>query len=243
MAMASKAICPLTGLQYRVMRRSKWEDSIPAAERTVSFEISTGNPNCSGTPLQLQMNWAVAKARRFEFSLGDTLRVHNYTSVGHPEFGVLSETEAEAVAKSDGDAWIEANKSSIASILQGAQYEIVRWSDWKSRPGYESYFAELKLAYASDRAFAAIVRQDLISYLARQRLRFRSFRPASDEAVIDRLAQYLLEELAVYAIQAARGNTINVYPGGQMKVFKRMNEFAAVPAALKRRHYAYFEIK
>ena len=228
-------------MRYQVYKKCGWMESTTHESRTLSLEISTGNPKCSGRFLVLVMNWARQYASSFVFSVGDTLRIHNYVSVGHPEHGLLTPSEAGAVARAEGTAWYEANASAIGKYFADCEVEIVRWDDWKAHPDFEYRLAVLEHAYASDVRFADTIRSDLRKYLNRQGLLARPRRP-DESLVLDQLANYLLEELAVYSIQADTPATVNVYPGSQMNVFKEMSTFESVPPSLKVRHYAYLEI-
>ena len=81
-------LCPLTGLKWRVARLSRrdWH----ADHSIASIDVSMHNPRCDGRYLDCQLHWAKPRFSAFEFSIGDTLQVHNYCSFGHPQHGVLA---------------------------------------------------------------------------------------------------------------------------------------------------------
>src|SRR4051794_15058869 len=98
----------------KVRKQSDWQ-SIARSLRRASFEISMSNPRCSGVGLSSQLTWAKNHFERFDFSIADTLNVYNYTTVGHPQFGVLDYPKAYEVAYKEGDAWLSENLSTIVS--------------------------------------------------------------------------------------------------------------------------------
>src|SRR3954470_5149019 len=136
-ALQAYETCELTGLRVRIARRSSWA-LIPIDMRVASFEISIGNPRCTGRSLVCLMNWGRENFRSFEFSVGDTLRVYNYMTIGHREHGRLDRAQATQVAAAEGQAWYQDNASAITEMLGGYDVRVTFWEEWKQRPGFES---------------------------------------------------------------------------------------------------------
>src|SRR5919204_1327264 len=137
--------CIESGVEYRVQSQSRWREAGPNLR--ASLEISISNPRCTGRFLECQLAWARRHFDSFEFSLGDTLRVHNYTTIGHPLHGRLLPEAAWRVAREEGDRWLESNGAVIQRMLATAPYAVVRWDDWKRDRGFAPRFRHLRGAY------------------------------------------------------------------------------------------------
>jgi tRNA-dependent cyclodipeptide synthase len=230
--------CPWTGLEFRINSESAWRE-LPLKSRWASIEISIGNPRCRGRFLECQVHWSKPLFEHVEFSVGDTLRVYNYQTLGHPALGRLSSAEARAVASGEGDEWVRQNENAIKMILGDSDYRIVRWEEWKASPNFVPYFSMLSELYRANEEFRECLLSDIFAYARRQDANAAPLsRPDAN-----RLATYLIEELAVYQIQATIRPTVNVYPGGVMQIFKRMKEFQGMPSALVNRNFVYLEIR
>lgn len=235
--MAKKRICcTQTGHRYRVSRRSAWW-RFPERNFTASMEISINNPRCSGSFLECMLTWSSSRFQNFVFSIGDTLRVHNYINVGHPRHGRLQLPQAQEVALEEGNAWVRANRDLLDNMLGDTGYELIQWDKWKKHVDFLPYVSNLRQLFDTDTAFRKLILDDLRGYLARNSW-------SSIEIVqsnLAGLAEYVIEELAVYQIQAEQGDIVNIYPGGQMKVFKNAADIECLPESLRGRHYAYLD--
>jgi hypothetical protein len=118
--------------RIRVDRQSRWRD-IPPAYRRACFEISLHNPACSGERLVCALEWAATRFSEFEFSLGDSLYVHNYVASGHPTLGKLDERTARAVSRREGDDWLTENFVHVQRVLGKEKVCLHRWDDWLSK--------------------------------------------------------------------------------------------------------------
>lgn len=204
-----------------------------------SLEISIANERCRGRFLEALVYWSSQRFSAFEFSVGDTLRIYDYVTTGHPRLGRLTMPEAHAIAESEGKEWISQNYPRIEDLLHNRNYRIVTWDEWKRHPGFESNLLYLTRLCEQNESFQTTLLQDIRDYIQRKG-------HAVDE--LDRqqrglLCTYLLEELAVYQIQAEARPTINIYPGGQLHVFRRIGSFHGMPHSLVHRNYIYFEFR
>ncbi|HEV2755930.1 MAG TPA: tRNA-dependent cyclodipeptide synthase [Actinomycetota bacterium] len=236
--MSQFALCPVTGLEFRIIHKSNWA-RLPPEDVCASFEISISNSRCSSRFLTCQMNWASDRFEEFEFSIADTLRAYNYVALGHPIHGRLTLNAAQQVTKDEGRRWVEQNLPAIHAVLGNKPFRLMNWETWRSEPRFDSNFALLRSVYETDTSFRSCVDADVSAYAARQRHGHKTL----DDQEMEKLALYLLEELAVYQIQAETRPTVNIYPGGMMQVFRRMGSFTEIPESLKGRHFAYFEIR
>lgn len=231
-----RTVCPATGHRFRVSKRSSWWRH-SSQKFTASLEISIDNPRCSGSYLECMLLWARSRFSEFVFSIGDTLRVHNYISIGHPAYGVLNLDAANEVATTEGEQWLANNKSIIEYNLKDCSYHFIFWEQWKKHPNFESYVRTLRNLFDEDPAFQKLVLDDLEDYIRRQASDALAFAQTNLEC----LAEYVFEELAVYQIQAEQGAVVNIYPGGRMKVFRNASTVSSLPPTLRERHFAYLD--
>jgi len=229
--------CDLTGLRVRVARRSSWA-LVPVAMRVGSFEISLGNPRCTGRSLVCLMNWARPHFQSFEFSVGDTLRVYNYMTLGHPDFGRLGLTEATEIAALEGEVWHRANATAIGATLGEQAFRVLFWEDWKKHADFGDRLTRLVDLFGTSAVFRDYLLADIAAYVRRQ----GNGSVCLSAAEMELLATYMLEELAVYQLQAEARPTVNIYPGGMPKVVRALGTIAGMPRVLAMRHYAYVDM-
>jgi tRNA-dependent cyclodipeptide synthase len=215
----------LTGI--RVLRQSRWHLR-PIEARTASFEISIGNPLCRGEALAVQLDWAAPRFRRFEFSVGDTLNVYNFITIGHPRRGRLDPVVGRSVAEQEGDAWVDTETPLIGSVLPLGSWTIHRWDWWMSRPIVRKHLRTLLNLLDVDRDFRKLVDDELMAYLRRR----GKGGEAMEQADAVYLHRYVLEELAVYQYQVEKSSAVHLYPGNDL-LLRRLPTIAALPDALK----------
>lgn len=226
-----------TGLRLEVREHSDgWFHNAKAYR--ASFEVSIGNGSCMGDRFRCLCEWARERFGSFEVSLGDTLIAHNYRTVGHPKLGVLEPAAAFEEARADGDRWIESNSTTLKDGLP-VGCRVVRWDNWKSHAKFEPTLAAIREGTTTDTAFDHSVRQDIAQYLARRKVEMASM----SATAVSELTEYILEELAVYAIQAMERPTVNLYPGSPLTTLLNIRKFESLPLALRNREYCYVAIK
>jgi tRNA-dependent cyclodipeptide synthase len=237
--MTKRKACNLTGIKYRISKKTDWE-TIPFDKRIVSFEISLNNQKCCGKDLLFLLNWAKSKFSHFHFCLGDTLNSYTYLALNGNilEKGNNNWFDAEKKYRDLGDKWIEKNRSIIRSVI-GDNYKIYRWSLWRKHPMFNYYFESLERIISEDSYFKKIIYEDIKSYVRRKGL----LSILEDNNRIRFISNYMLEELAVYTIQAHNKNIVNLYPGSPFKIFNLINSFENIPKKLKNRHFIYIDTK
>jgi tRNA-dependent cyclodipeptide synthase len=225
-------------LQVRVKRQSRWQQ-IPIETRHAAIEISTRNPRCTGDYLAAQLEWARDRFGAFRFIVGDTLQVHNYVILGHPQKGSVDEDAAYELCLSEGDEWIDNNHRRIGDLLKGHSFRIHRWNELMADPIVDANLRKLRSAYRSDLAIFDLVRQDVRGYLDRR----HANTPLTDEQ-LRRLDLHVLEELAVFQYQAEYLNLVSIYPGAsQLLLRPKYRDGLQLPQPLIDRHYITLDIK
>lgn len=219
-------------------RQSRWW-TLDRSTLCASFAISIGNPRCYSPSLDCQIDWGSSEFQRFEFSVADTLRVHNYLALGHPRYGTLSVEQALEICAEEGADWISQHTRVIDELLRDKPRRIVTWEHWKSMPMFEAYLARLEALHSADRDFRNCVSSDTSGFLSRQGRSMNSLSAAQKST----LAKYILEELAACQVRAELQPTVNIYPGGMLKTYRRMRLINGIPDSLANRHYIYVELR
>lgn len=229
--------CPRTGVTFRITAETSWREQSPAP--CASIEVSIDNPKCGGLFLECLVEWVRTRFDEFYVSIGDTLRVYNYMTIGKSGVGVLGFEDAHALAAEEGRRWLDRHAEMITDRLPSGAVHLVTWDVWRSHPGFVRAASGLLSLYETDGGFRALVRAELEAYLGRRRLGLESL--SSDR--VDLLALYLVEELAVYQLQAEMRPTVNIYPGAMPALYPALRDAASAPPALRERHFAYFELR
>lgn len=226
-------------LLVSVKRQSTWHQ-IPAAQRRAAIEISTTNLRCTGDYLAEQLIWARGKFTHFQFSIGDTLQIHNYVVLGHPIYDKVDEGQARKIALSEGHDWLKANRDLISQLLEGRSYEFRDWDNLLAVSAVQRNLDEITRLCHSDLELSGAVRKDVAGYLERRGHDARSF-SADELAQLDR---HVLEELAVYQHQAEDLQLVSIYPGSNQIPLRPQNlRTLNLPRGLKDRHYVTLDIK
>lgn len=229
---------PSKRIRLRVRKQSAWT-SIPLDHRRAAVDISLANPKCAGEFLERQLLWARERFRTFDFSIGDTLSVHNYVSLGHPTLGRLLEGDARNTALAEGDVWLESNLPIIQSILAGAPVTVRRWDDWMTNEHVVANLAWLCHMYSVVDEFRAAVAMYVGRFLARRGVMGESLTETDRE----RLDRYILEELSVYQYQVEVDRAVNLYPGDDLAVYQPLAMITCLPTSLRERQYIVFGLK
>lgn len=233
--MSPSTVALHSGYWLRVRRQSEWE-LLPRESLRASFEISIGNRKCTGAFLEAQVEWARTRFGTFEFSVGDTLNVHNYMAIGHPDSGVLPAEEARAVARSEGDQWLAKNFDMINRLLPAQSFRIMRWDSWMEIQDIQENILLLESLCRSNVHFDEHITSESMQYAHR-----RHVSRISSEAIIS-LKRYIVEELAVFLFQAQSTSCVHLYPGSDLRVFRQLEHSDLLPVPLRSRHFALFEI-
>lgn len=236
--MATQAVAPprIRLLRVSRVRGSEWRPgSVPT---TGSIEISVGNPRSRVPFLAPQVDWALTHYASIVFSVGDLLQVFNYVELGHPTLGRLSSAEAETVARAEGDAWVSEHRDGLVRQLAPVAPQLIRWDDWRRIEGFPERVAALTALYRDVSTFRDALDEDVAAFVTRRAPR----RVLSDRAR-GRLAQFVIEELAVYQLQAEQAPTVHIYAGGRMRLDRVMASIPELPERLRSRRFAYLEVR
>jgi len=168
--------------------------------------ISVGQEYHEGSKLAAVVDWLNRNPsiEEVHISVNDYLQRHNYYAQGIPE------KQANAIALSEGTLWIERNEEILAGIK--ARATITRWNDWYGTQQYNDTRVALdEYAFVSP-AFESAIEADAARIATRKANRGETV----PESLLSHSVDYLREELAVFAMQAAKLPSAEVYPGSNL---------------------------
>lgn len=104
----------------------------------------------------------------------------------------------------------------IIRPLESKSITVVSSRDLILRPRFGEVHELLRRHFEQDGAFRAVLAADVEDYIARKKRR-REFRGAHTEAARHSI-DYILEELAIFALLVEDGVSVQIYPGQHLKV-------------------------
>jgi tRNA-dependent cyclodipeptide synthase len=189
------------GYSLRVKNGSEWRSF-----NRVRLMISVGQEYHEGKKLHAVVNWINRNPTidTVHVSVNDALQRHNYAAEGH------TQQQAKSIALAEGTLWLARNEEALAGLT--ASKTITRWNDWFENSEYPATRATLDNYRRSNLEFEAALNTDASAHAARKMNRGETI----PEALTKYTTEYLLEELAVFAIQAKKLPAAEVYPGSNL---------------------------
>jgi len=196
----------------------------------VRLMISVGQEYHEGKKLQATVEWINRNPciERVHISDNDLLQCHNFIAAG------MSSEQAEKVALSAGALWLARNEETLLQIR--APIQITRWKDWFNRAQFEVAHRAIKEYATVDSSFNDSVNEDAGTLAARKLQRGEPVPPR----LVAHSRDYVLEELAVFALQTAELPATEVYPGSNLKSATYLFGKTSLPEAIQplaRRHF------
>ncbi len=200
--------------------------------------ISIGNPMFRGDYFEVLLHWISANFDACMIVIGDYLQRFNE----HIFYGRSSE-DAIRQALALGDQFLMENSRCLSAMPPG-QFQISRWNSYLDSPEYRNARSILDRLFLDSYEFRASLDRTSAGFISRQMKHKKA--PAVDrQTAIALSTQYLLEEIAVFAVLVERGWTVEVYPGSEIPVLLDIakGKFAHIPEFLKQRMNVELEIK
>lgn len=201
------------------------DQTIPRAYAGISLRY----PSFRGARFHAYLEWIDTHVHECRFILGDRLHRFNIMT----EFGV-TENEAAAIADELGLARLKDIESSLMR-LRHTRYQILRWADVASGAPFSTALCQIKGAWRTDERFRERLQQSSAEYLTR-RYNKHDYVVGMDKAR-EFSCLYLMEEMAVFAVQVEDGWPVEIYPGPELGVLEDALEglHPSLPQALKQR--------
>jgi tRNA-dependent cyclodipeptide synthase len=198
----------------------------------VRLMISVGQPYHEGSKLQAVVDWINRNAAIAEVhvSVNDLLQRHNLEVEG------MDAARAAVVSEAQGALWLARNDD----VLAGIKTKVVttRWSSWLERQDFQAARNALHELATRDAAFADALDVDSAALVER---RLKRGEPIDDAAgrLKTRSRDYIIEELAVFALQCREMPGAEVYPGSNLQSaeYLRGKRLPDILSALSGRHF------
>lgn len=198
----SKLFPPQTGRYIvKVKQGDDWK-----AFKKVRLQISVGQAYHEADKFLATCEWAAARFPAQQIvCVNDTLQRYNaMASRGMPE------DWAEKITRQQGDQWLKRNERAL-KLLPNVKIE--RWDDWRGQSNFTSVLEGVKIAVESYQPLKNAIGKAANDFAARNA-------PSNATAAAELSHQYLLEETAVFNLQALQhGDVLDVYPGTFLSVW------------------------
>lgn len=202
---------------YSVRARYDKRDNNPNGQewrrnKHVRLMISVGKEYHEGKKIEALVEWINnnPQIEKVYISVNDLLQRHNLMAMKN-----LLEEEASAEAIEEGDEWINRNRKALDKIRCTKIY--TQWQERLDTPEFTETHKALLAYYDENPEFQEAVATDALSLERRRKDR----RENVPDSFIGHSIDYLLEEMAVFAMQTAKNLfALEVYPGSNLEAAK-----------------------
>jgi|GEM_PF-1993701 len=206
--------------QYKV--RGKVTGALET-RHTCFIGVSYQNENHQGAKLDAMLNWAQNNFRYIVISVSDTLHRYNLISSG------MGIEEALDKSKQYGDVWESNNRDILKKYPIMA---IHSWDDWRYHPTFLQKHQAVRELHSGlnpviGDGFAEAVDRDVEAFL--NRANRAGLSEAQRRKIASGSTNFLIEEVAGYAVIADHYYAARVYPGAILESFKFFKETTPVP--------------
>ncbi len=203
--------------RYKVKARSceGWRDF-----GICTLGVSVGAKNWEGKKFEAILGFAADNFDKIRLDITDAIYQHNFMAQG------LDALEARTRANAEGTYWLARHAQIISSCK--VKPEILRWETWYGHPDFNYILNAVRSAYQDNSEFKDLVDTDVSIYMGRH----TNHSPKARAHSLD----FILEEIAVFIIQARELPSVRIYPGAGFEVFRRLREspLDGVPTGMER---------
>ena len=167
--------------------------------------ISVGKEYHEGKKLEAAVAWINRNPclTEIHISVNDVLQRHNFLATG------MGESEALGVSLMAGTSWIERNEEILTQIKPLTH--VTRWNDWFLSKDFSAVHDALIQYPQRDPSFGIAVETDAHALAERKTKRGEAVH--NFNKLVAHSRSYILEELAVFALQTRDLPAAEVYPG------------------------------
>jgi hypothetical protein len=134
----------------------------------------------------------------------------------------------------EGDAWVARNRRTWRDC--GLEVTLSHWDDWRGHPEFPAVLEQFRAA-AGGELLGRALDHDATAFVARQAGK-------GLPATVEQSRAYLLEELAVIALEARAYPGARIYPGPELECFRVASGLVAgVPRGLERQYHTAIDFK
>lgn len=178
--------------------------------------VSIGNPAYTASRLPRLLQWATARFATFQLVMGDDLHRHNWIGKAKGDAG---KARALAVAESIPTHCLLRD---VVSGYPGDRVRIVSSESIYGDPAFSRLCDTVTRHYHRSAEFCKVVSDDVEGFIRRRRRGVSPSRLA--EVSPEQCVAYVLEELAIFSFLVSRGSTVQIYPGTNLSVLKRLSD-------------------
>jgi tRNA-dependent cyclodipeptide synthase len=207
--------------KYKIIVRSPGWRAFTAC----TLGVSVMSPNWQNDYFASILAFAAANFQTIRIDLTDALYRHNFMAQG------FLPVEAAARADAIGAAWLERHQHMIEAST--VTPDVIRWSQWHRHSDYDTVLEAVTRAYDTSPMFRDAVESDVSEFCRRQgrQATASGCRHSRD---------YLLEEVAVFTLEARALPSLKLYPGDEPMCVNivRRGLVPEAPRGLEREQYA-----
>lgn len=138
----------------------------------------------------------------------------------------IDDKAAYDLAVTEGNAWLERNKSSYQQLT--IPYNIVRWDDWLLKPRFQHTYSKVISLYNENETYSNAIKTNIVDFLSRYKIHHPD-RKLDYERAFSLCLDYLLEECAVMLLWAEHQYPFEVYPTGRNQAMTATHKFLIEP--------------
>lgn len=176
--------------------------------------VSVGNPEFEGGRFAKLLNWVETHFESCTVLVGDLLQRFNYQITDHN-----SEEKAVLAATAAGDSWLGRNQHLIDSV--NCEVRACRWIDVISDPAFHKILKSLEDYISISDTLNSALTRDVESFI-RRKTRQGTILPGTEDRARRMSRQYITEETAAFALLAANGWHVDIYPGQELSTLREL---------------------
>lgn len=176
--------------------------------------VSLENPSFSDRKAQAILRWADQRFAHVEVLIGDYPHRHNLMI--HES---LEANEAQQLASRIGSE-VEHRIRNVIPKNDRQRFHFTTCNELARLSRFSEYVDLLRGCYQDESRFRGVVDLDIVEYLARAARR-GEVRGRSDLHWMHSV-EFILEELAVFALMVERGHKVQLYPGTHLRALKEL---------------------
>jgi tRNA-dependent cyclodipeptide synthase len=207
--------------KYKIIVRSPGWRTFDAC----TLGVSVASPNWQGEHFASILDFAAGNFRTIRIDVTDRLYRHNFMAEGQ------SSLEAAARAEASGGLWLARHQALINACP--VKPDVIRWGSWYQHPDYAEVLDGFVRASTESPVLRETIARDVDEFFQRQ-----GRKPTETKRQHSR--DYLIEELAVFTLQARALPSLKLYPGKEPTCINlvRCGLLAEAPRGLEREQYA-----
>jgi tRNA-dependent cyclodipeptide synthase len=186
--------------------------------------VSVLSPNWQHEYFASILDFAAENFKTIRVDVTDRAYRHNFMAEGLPP------ADAVARAEASGALWLAQHQALIDSCP--VKPDVIRWGAWQEHPDYPGVLGGFVRAATASPVLRNAIEQDVDEF-------FQRLGREPTAAKRQRGRDYLIEELAVFTLQARALSSLKLYPGREPRCIHvvRNGLVAEAPRGLEREQY------